>query len=124
MDTLCVILEMLLVLQSHSTDLALEAIPFFDVGQMLPLEVLCQVSGLANLEVRFSNGKLGSPKQRKQVVVLFSVNTNNIASRNACFSASAADNCKRVSVEGSGLVRRVDDLLRGRAAAPPSWKWQ
>jgi len=43
-DTLCVILEMLLVLQSHSTDLALEAIPFFDVGQMLPLEVLRQVS--------------------------------------------------------------------------------
>jgi len=28
--------------------------------------------------VRFSNGKLCSPKQRKQVVVLFSVNTNNV----------------------------------------------
>ena len=40
MDALCVILEMLLVLQLYSTDLVLEPIPFFDVGQMLPLEVL------------------------------------------------------------------------------------
>jgi hypothetical protein len=31
-DALCVILEMLLVLQPHSTDLALGPIPFFDVG--------------------------------------------------------------------------------------------
>jgi hypothetical protein len=48
-DALCVILEMLLVLQPHSTDLALEPIPFFDVGQMLPLEVLCQVSRTSKL---------------------------------------------------------------------------
>ncbi len=39
-DTLCVILEMLFVLQPHPTDLALEPIPFFDVGEMLPLELL------------------------------------------------------------------------------------
>jgi hypothetical protein len=43
-DTQCVILEMLLVLQPHSTDLALEPISIFDVGQMLPLKVLRQVS--------------------------------------------------------------------------------
>ena len=49
MDTLCVILEMLLVLQSHSTDLALEPIPFFDVGQILSLKVLCQVSRTGKL---------------------------------------------------------------------------
>src|SRR5436305_6441488 len=48
-DALCVILEMLLVLQPHPTDLALEPIPFFDVGQMLPLEVLCQVSRTGKL---------------------------------------------------------------------------
>jgi len=48
-DSLCVILEMLLMLQPHSTDLALEPIPFFDVGQMLPLEVLCQVSRTGKL---------------------------------------------------------------------------
>jgi hypothetical protein len=44
MDALYVILEMLLVLQPYSTDLTLEPIPFFDIGQILPLEVLCQVS--------------------------------------------------------------------------------
>jgi hypothetical protein len=33
------ILEMLLMLQPHSTDFALEPIPFFDVGQMLPFKV-------------------------------------------------------------------------------------
>ena len=49
MDALCVILEMLLVLQPHSTDLALEPIPFVDMGQMLPLEVLCQVSRTGKL---------------------------------------------------------------------------
>ena len=49
MDTLCVILEMLLVLQPHSTDFTLEPIPFFDVGQMLPLEVLRQVSWTGKL---------------------------------------------------------------------------
>ena len=43
------ILEMLLVLQPYSTDLALEPIPFFDVGQMLPLEVLRQVSWTGKL---------------------------------------------------------------------------
>jgi hypothetical protein len=31
-DALCVILEMLLMLQAYSTDLALEPIPFFNVG--------------------------------------------------------------------------------------------
>jgi hypothetical protein len=42
-DTLCVILETLLVPQSHSTDLAPEPISF-DLAQMLPLEVFHQVS--------------------------------------------------------------------------------
>ena len=49
MDGLCVILEMLLVLQPHSANLALEPIPFFDMGQMLLLEVLCQVSRTGKL---------------------------------------------------------------------------
>jgi hypothetical protein len=40
-NSLCVILKMLLILQSHSTDLALKPIPFFNMGQMLPLKVLC-----------------------------------------------------------------------------------
>jgi hypothetical protein len=31
-DGLCVILEMLLVLQPYSANLALELIPFFDIG--------------------------------------------------------------------------------------------
>ena len=44
MDGLCVILEILLVLQPYSIDFAPELIPFFNVGQMLPLEVLRQVS--------------------------------------------------------------------------------
>jgi hypothetical protein len=48
-DTLYVILEMLLMLQPHSTDLALEPIPFFNMGQMLPLKVLCQVSRTGKL---------------------------------------------------------------------------
>ena len=49
MDALCVILEMLFVLQPHSTDLTLEPIPLLDVGQMLPLEVLRQVSWTGKL---------------------------------------------------------------------------
>ena len=48
-DALCVILEMLFVLQPHSTDLTLEPIPLLDVGQMLPLEVLRQVSWTGKL---------------------------------------------------------------------------
>jgi hypothetical protein len=40
---------MLLVLQPYSTDLVLEPIPFFDVGQMLLLKVLCQVSRTGKL---------------------------------------------------------------------------
>ena len=48
-DALCVILEMLLMLQPHLTNLAPEPIPFFDVGQMLPLKVLCQVSRTGKL---------------------------------------------------------------------------
>jgi len=48
-DALCVIEEMLLMLQPHSTDLAPEPISFFDVGQMLPLEVLRQVSRTSKL---------------------------------------------------------------------------
>jgi len=43
------ILEMLPVLQPYSTDLALEPIPFSDVGQMLLLEVLRQVSRAGKL---------------------------------------------------------------------------
>lgn len=49
MDALCVILEMLPVLQPYSTDLALKPIPFFDIGQMLPLGVLRQVSRTGKL---------------------------------------------------------------------------
>jgi hypothetical protein len=41
---------MLLVLQPHSTDLAPEPVSLFDVGQMLLLEVLCQVSRAGKLE--------------------------------------------------------------------------
>jgi len=48
-DALCVILEMLLVLQPYSIDLAPEPIPFFNVGQMLPLKVLRQVSRTSKL---------------------------------------------------------------------------
>ena len=48
-DGLYVILEMLLMLQPYSTILALEPIPFFDMGQMLPLKVLCQVSRTGKL---------------------------------------------------------------------------
>jgi hypothetical protein len=47
-DALCVILEMLLVLQLHSTDLVPELISLY-VGQMLPLEVLRQVSRTSKL---------------------------------------------------------------------------
>jgi hypothetical protein len=43
-DALYVIEEILLILQPYSTDLVPELISFFDVGQMLPLEVLRQVS--------------------------------------------------------------------------------
>jgi hypothetical protein len=49
-DALCVIEEMLLILQPYSTDLIPEPISFFDVGQMLPLEVLRQVSWTSKLE--------------------------------------------------------------------------
>jgi hypothetical protein len=45
-----VVQEMLLVLQPHLTDLAPEPVSFFDVGQMLPLEVLRQVSWAGKLE--------------------------------------------------------------------------
>jgi hypothetical protein len=48
-NALCVILEMLLVLQPHLTDLALELIPFFNVGQIFLLEVLYQVSRTSKL---------------------------------------------------------------------------
>jgi len=70
--------------------------------------------------VRFSNGKLCSPRQRKQVVVLFSVNTNSIASLNARFSASAAASYGIASFDGVELALRVDGLARDRAAASPS----
>ena len=49
MDAQCVILDMLLMLQPHLTDLALEPISFFNVGQMFPLEVLRQVSWTGKL---------------------------------------------------------------------------
>ena len=49
MDPLYVILEMLLMLQRHLTDLAPDLISFFDIGQMLPLEVLRQVSWTSKL---------------------------------------------------------------------------
>ena len=49
-NALCVILEIMLVLQAYSTDLILEPISFFDIGQMLPLKVLSQVSWTSKLE--------------------------------------------------------------------------
>jgi hypothetical protein len=48
-DSLGMILKMHLMLQRHSTDLAPDLIPFFDVSQMLPLEVLRQVSWTGKL---------------------------------------------------------------------------
>jgi hypothetical protein len=54
------------------------------------------------------------------VVVLFLVNTNNIASLNAYFSASAATSYGLASFDGVGLARYIDDLLRGRVVASPS----
>ena len=84
------------------------------------LKCFVKSPGLANDLVRFSNGKLCSPKQRKQMVGLFSVNTNNIAAFSACFSASAALSYELVSFDGIGLALPVDGLLRGWAVAPPS----
>ena len=49
MNAQCVILEMLLMLQPYLTDLALEPISFFNIGQMFSLEVLCQVSWTSKL---------------------------------------------------------------------------
>jgi hypothetical protein len=43
------ILEILLVLQPYLIDLILEPIPFFNIGQILPLEVLYQVSRTGKL---------------------------------------------------------------------------
>jgi hypothetical protein len=48
-DVLCVILEMLLILQLYLTNLALELISFSDIGQILPFEVFCQVSRTGKL---------------------------------------------------------------------------
>jgi hypothetical protein len=67
-----------------------------------------------------SSGRLSSPKQRKQMVGLFSVNTNNIAAFSACFTASAAASCGSVSLDGVGLM---PPLSRGRASSPP-WNLQ
>lgn len=44
MNSLCAVLKDRLILQRYLTHLALEAIPFFDVGQVLLLEVLCRVA--------------------------------------------------------------------------------
>ena len=49
MDAQCVILEMLLVLQPYATELAPEPISFFNIGQILPLKVLRQVSRTSKL---------------------------------------------------------------------------
>jgi hypothetical protein len=53
-------------------------------------------------------------------MVLFSINTNNIVSLNACFSALAVTSWGLVFFDSIRLVCCVDDLLRGRVAAPPS----
>ena len=53
-------------------------------------------------------------------MVLFSVNTNSIASLNARFSASAAASYGIASFDGVELALRVDGLARDRAAASPS----
>jgi hypothetical protein len=47
-DALCVVLEMILVLQLYSTDFVPEPISF-NMGQMLPLKVLRQVSRTCKL---------------------------------------------------------------------------
>lgn len=48
-DSRCVILEMLIILQPYSTDLVLKPILFFNIGQMLLLKVLRQVSRTSKL---------------------------------------------------------------------------
>jgi hypothetical protein len=53
-------------------------------------------------------------------VVLFSINTNSIASLNTYFSASAATYYKLVSFDGVGLAFYIDGLPRGIVIAPPS----
>jgi hypothetical protein len=77
------------------------------------LKYFVKSPGLANLKVRFWSNKLCSPKQRKQVVVRFSVNTNNIALLNACFSALAAASYGLVSLNGIVLAFRINSLVCG-----------
>lgn len=45
MYSMCVTLYVHLVLETHLAHLALQTIPFFDVGQVFPLEMLGQIAG-------------------------------------------------------------------------------
>jgi hypothetical protein len=63
---------------------------------------------------------LRSLKQRKQVVVLFLVNTNNIVLLSAYFSVSAAASCGLVSFNGVALTFRVDSFPCGWGVGPSS----
>lgn len=45
MYSMCVALHICLVLETHLAHLTLETIPFFDVSQVFPLEVLRQIAG-------------------------------------------------------------------------------
>jgi hypothetical protein len=78
------------------------------------LKCFVKSPGLANDLVRFSNGKFRSPKHMKHMVGRVSVYTDNIAASSACFSASAAANCRSAEAE---LVRFIGARPR---AGPPS----
>src|SRR5690349_2447779 len=98
MDSLCMIMEVHLMLQRHSTNIAPDPISFVDMDKCFRLKCLVGSPGLANEYTRFSNGKPASPKHTKQMVGLFSVNTSNIAALSACFSTSAAASCVHASL--------------------------
>jgi len=100
------------MLQRHSTDLAIRSSSLI-LARCIRLKCFVKSPGLANDLVRFSNSKLCSPKQRKHMVSLFSVNANNIAALSACFSVLAAPSCWLVSINGVRLALLVDGLLRG-----------
>jgi hypothetical protein len=47
MDIFCIILEILFILQFYSINLTLELIFFFNINQIFPLEILCQISWIS-----------------------------------------------------------------------------
>ncbi|KAH9213523.1 hypothetical protein DL95DRAFT_410269 [Leptodontidium sp. 2 PMI_412] len=93
-NALCVILEMLLVLQPYLTDLALEPIPFFDVHHMLPLEVLCPVSRI---------DKLGSSSPLLELATVSDYINTPIAAAELFFDSRAWERHQRL---GQALLER------------------